>query len=90
MNSTRWNVSAVAGSAGPVVGTTWKARVAWSGLTPNGTTLRTPSMTFRRVAIIACTLASDASSVGRSSSGRVVTATIGPLMPGPNCSPTVV
>jgi hypothetical protein len=47
-------------------------------------------MTFRRVAIIACTLASDASSVGRSSSGRVVTATIGPLMPGPNCSPTVV
>ena len=30
-------VSTVAGSAGPVVGTTWKARVAVSALTPKGT-----------------------------------------------------
>ena len=76
-NFTWCTVSTVAGSAGPVVGTSWNARVSLSALTPNGTTLRTPSTPLRAVAMRACSCSTSASERGAAWSGRVDTATIG-------------
>ena len=93
MSAEKWiasTVSTVAGSAGPVVGTTWKARVDLSALTPNGSTLVTPSTDIRSVAMAAWAASTSASVRAVSCSGRVATAMIGPLTPGPNSSAIVV
>ena len=78
------------GAAGPVLGTTWKARVLVSLLTPKGTTLTTPSTPRRAVAMRAWASSTSASVRAPSLRGRSATATTGPFIPGPNSSATVV
>ena len=93
MSAEKWiasTVSTVAGSAGPVLGTTWNASVVLSALTPNGSTLVTPSTDIRSVAMAAWAASTSASARAEACSGRVATAMIGPLTPGPNSSAMVV
>ena len=80
LSSSAWTVVTVCASAGPVDGTTWKARVRWSALVPKGTTCSTPSTAASEVARCAC-VALTCSCVGVP--GRSATTMTGPFMPGP-------